>query len=120
MGTLTGTLQRKSSGCINFILITICRIYTRDSAQVMATYGASIQSGATGVPVTEFPVFNKVMLRDGTQVTPRCVLTTTETGQGLVSVMEADVVDSVIPSRIDVTQGRCIVHFMMKTLTFAL
>ena len=86
--------------------MTTCRIYTRDSAQVMSTYGAQIQGAVSGVPVTELPQFSTVMLRDGTTVTPRSILTTTETGQGVVSVVDESVVETLVPDRVDVTQGR--------------
>lgn len=80
-------------------------IYTRDSAQVMATYGAQIQGAVSGVPVTELPQFNTVMLRDGTTVTPRSILTTTEGGQGVVSVVDESVVETLVPDGVDITQA---------------
>ena len=63
----------------------------------MAVMAKNIQSAATGVQVTEIIDFSQVRLRDGTIVTPRNILTSTESGQGLVSVYEQELVQAVLP-----------------------
>lgn len=77
----------------------------RDSAETMARHGANIQAAASGLPVDTFPDFSEVRLRDGLVIKPRAVLTTTETGQGLVSVVDQAIVDSLLPQKVDVTAG---------------
>ena len=44
----------------------------------------------TGLPVTEAPDFSYAVLRDGTKIYPRKVLTTTKGGPGLIQVEELD------------------------------
>jgi len=82
------------------------RIYMRGDAESMAKHGASIQGAATGLPVASLPDFGEVRLRDGTMVRPRSVLTTTETGQGLVSVVEQSIADTVVPETLDITADK--------------
>ena len=77
----------------------------RGNAESMSNYGAKIQGAATGVPIGELPDFTEVRLRDGTMVRPRSVLTTTESGQGMISVVEKSIADTLVPERMDVTEG---------------
>ena len=86
-------------------ILLLSRIYMRGDAESMAKHGASIQGAATGLPVASLPDFGEVRLRDGTMVRPRSVLTTTETGQGLVSVVEQSIADTVVPETLDITSG---------------
>lgn len=81
------------------------RIYLRNSAPKMAKHGAKIQGAATGLPVTDMPDFSYVVLRDGTRVTPRSVMTTTETGQGIINVLEQQQIEQVLVVTQDVTQS---------------
>ena len=81
----------------------------------MAVMAKNIQSAATGVPVTETIDFSQVRLRDGTMVTPRNILTTTESGQGVVSVYEQELVQAVLPGEHDITDG--IVKFCLQSFS---
>ena len=107
MGTLTSTQYTAT-------------IYLRDDPAAMAAHGSSIQSTAAGLPAPTV-AFNKVRLRDGTEVTPRSHLTTAETGQGTVSVMEQVLVDQVLPSTQDVTNGECLSTYphYLTNITFS-
>ena len=71
----------------------------------MAVMAKNIQSAATGVQVTEIIDFSQVRLRDGTIVTPRNILTSTESGQGLVSVYEQELVQAVLPGEHEITNS---------------
>ena len=75
----------------------------RGDTATMAKYGAGIQAAATGLPVAALPDFSEVKLRDGTTIRPKPVLTTTETGKGLVSVVDKTIADTVVPERLDIT-----------------
>ena len=79
----------------------------------MAVMAKNIQSAATGV--TEIIDFSQVRLRDGTIVTPRNILTSTESEQGLVSVYEQELVQAVLPGEQDITDG--IVIFFLKSFS---
>ena len=84
----------------------------RDSPAAMAEFGSAIQSTATGLPAPNLS-FNHVRLRDGTEVIPRSVLTTTESGQGAASVMEKALVDSTLSSARDATDGEYILYALL-------
>ena len=92
----------------------------RGDAETMSKHGASIQGAATGLPVASLPDFGEVRLRDGTMVRPRSVLTTTETGQGLVSVVEQSFADSVVPDSQDITAGKLYEFYSPPSLTISI
>ena len=82
----------------------------RGDTATMAKYGAGIQAAATGLPVAALPDLAEVKLRDGTRIRPRSILTTTETGQGVVSVVDKTIADTVVPERVDITDGKLSIH----------
>lgn len=57
--------------------------------------------------MTERPDFGYVCLRDGTRIRPRSVLTTEETGGGMVMVQEEE--DVRTPEMVVVSDGECYV-----------
>jgi hypothetical protein len=83
------------------------KIYLRNSGQKMAVHGAKIQGAATGLALTkeDLPDFSYVVLRDGVKIFPRSIMTTTESGLGLISVMEKDRVEESVDATKDVTTG---------------
>ena len=65
--------------------------YLRGDALFMSECGGAMQAGSTGVPVTEVPEFNFVMLRDReTKIFPRMVITAKSKHPGLINVQEFD------------------------------
>ena len=60
------------------------------------------------------------MLRDGALVTPRNILTSKETGQGVTSVYEQEHVQNVLTEELDITEGIVIVLlFIILYCTFS-
>ena len=79
----------------------------RSNPSLMAKHAVSIQGAASGIPVSEVVDFSMVMLRDGTIIKPRKIITCSETGPGVVLVRERDSVQAEMASEHDLTQGIC-------------